>query len=160
MREEMRKVFVSEEDNRSFETQEECQKHIDGLNAIKDRLRNMKFYRVTHSPDLTEGRGYYGLTYIAIETKYDHENWFMDYCYTHFGKAIQMVQGCSPIAGWVFDYAIDVEEFLNWKEKVTSVGDYTYSAKAHFISNNGDYPEFPKAEIFECCHKLSEETKG
>jgi hypothetical protein len=153
MREEMRKVYVSEEDNKSFDTKEECQTHIDELNKNKERIKNMKFYAVNHTPDLTEGRGYYGLTFIAIETKYNHENWLLDYCFTHFGNAIQMIQGCSPTNGWSFR-EITFDDYTSWEHRSARVGDYSYSAKAHFISNVDNFEDFPNAEGFNCCFSI------
>lgn len=156
MKEETRTVFVAE-DGKPFDTAAECKTHEDYLTSQKQRLEKIRFFRVVHSPDLTEGRGWYGLTYIAMEatesySKDDIEIWLRDFCFTQFGHAMQLVQGCSPMPGWRY-WEVSKEEFLQWSTKKISVGDYSYKAKAVFLSNCGDYPGLPTSLTLKACHE-------
>ena len=163
IRTEMRKVYIAEDD-KSFDTIEACQKYNESLNLTNKRLSNIRCYMVSHSPDLTEGRGWYGVTYIAIECAYDHEYWLRDYCYNNFGNAVQMVQGRAPIIGW--DYkSITIEDYEYAKGKA-KVGDYDYQAKKVFLSNAGELiinnmVPFPEAKPLTACHtKIVQTPKG
>lgn len=159
MKEETRKVFVAE-DGKPFDTEAACKVHEDYLTGRKMRLDKMRFFCVTHSPDLTEGRGWYGLTYVALEVtesySKDHELWLRDFCFTQFGYAMQFVQGCAPMNGWHYS-EITQGEFDQWPMRSTSVGDYSHKAKAIFLSNCGDYPGLPPATTLKACHNKFKE---
>ena len=87
------------------------------------------YWRVVHNPDLTEGRGYYGLTLIECygNLHYCDDAFINDYCYRTFGRPIAFVQGCAPTENWKL-FKIDEEKFSQ-KGQYAQVGDYKYDAK-------------------------------
>lgn len=96
---------------------------------VSEELIKTTYWHVIHGPDLTEGRGYYGLTYIkVVKSSYPETKDFVeDFCYRTYGRKIAFVQGCSPMVNWVLSES-NREKFLK-KDSSISVGDYRYPAK-------------------------------
>jgi len=154
MKKELKEIFVAEDGN-VFSSEAACVNHEEIINKEKARLEKIKFYQVVHSPDLTEGRGNYGLTYIAIEENEiyskNHLLYLIDFCSTQYGNAVQFVQGVSATAGWRYN-EITYDEYISHKGKA-HVGDYSYNPKIIFLSDCGDYVGFEKAISKQFCHK-------
>ena len=103
--------------------------------AYEDRLlEGLKYtyYRITYSPDLTEGRGYYKSMIVAVvrmSKKRNLPNELLQYLMNEIGKPIEMVMGVSPIDNWIisepydFDNLTSLNKFLNEKV-VVGIGDY------------------------------------
>lgn len=127
MKKELREVYVAD-DGTVFGSPEDCEAYEREL-----RLREMytTYWRVIHSPDLTEGRGYYGLTliecYIPDPGCVPPELWVRDWCFQKFGRPIAFVQGIAPMPSWELR-KIGKEEF-NQPNQFIRVGDYKYPAK-------------------------------
>lgn len=137
-------LWVSE-DGREFLTKDECEKYE---KETLGRFKNIKYFRVYHSPDLTEGRGMYGLTFIAVETQwggYCAEPFAMDWCFKTFGKCVAYVQGCSPTDNWRLSECTE-EDWKNRKSRKAQVGDYKYDSKEVFLSNGTAIEGFPEPE--------------
>lgn len=122
MKKETRAVFIAD-DGKIFDDEKDCQKYEE---AIKKREKKTSYWIVTHNPDLTEGRGYYGITFLEVYgPEHGAELWVRDFCFRKFGRPIAFVQGVSAIANWSLSKA-DREKFLQGGS--TSVGDYAYKA--------------------------------
>lgn len=65
--------------------------NVEACLAHEKRMVDTKLFCVTHSPDLTEGRGYYGTTYILAEHASLEE--IEDFCYRHFGRKVVYAMG-------------------------------------------------------------------
>jgi len=78
------------------------------LSADKDYEKMAKyttFWLVEHSPDLIQGGGYGGRTFIKAfcdDYAIDTLSWMNDYCFKNFGDKIQYIQNAYPIVGWSF----------------------------------------------------------
>ena len=117
------------DDGQIFPTELECLAHE---KTIQEREEKTRYMAVTHSPDTTEGRCWYGLTYLRIyfEDSYCLDGLITDYCYRTFGRPIQFIQGVQPMTSWLLR-TVDLQA---WRQAVkgelhTSVGDYHYPAK-------------------------------
>lgn len=152
IRKEMREMFIAK-DGKAFDTCIDAEKHNDDLEIIKSRLKCIKFYKIKHDPDLTEGRGHYGLTFVALEVDdWRWEEWLCDFCFTQYGNAIQFVQGSAPVIGWSFE-EITKEKFDQAEFEKTWVGDYSYASKVLFLSHRYDLDGFPEAKSLKYCHE-------
>lgn len=95
------KQFFESFDGKLFEDEALCKLHED---KIRDVMLNTHFFCVTHSPDLTEGRGYYGTDIIAIYSKYAksaEEYVFAHYLKKNNGHLHSFVQGVQPMAAFI-----------------------------------------------------------
>ena len=120
MKEENRRVFVAD-DGAVFDTQAGCEAYE---KEIADRKKRTTYWRVTHKPDLTEGRGYYGVLYLEVYgPMYGAEAWVRDWCHRELGRPLEFVQGCSPMENWILRN-IDRDQFF--KPFGSKVGDYEY----------------------------------
>lgn len=95
-------VYIAK-DGKEFINEEECLHYEDEVLKVLDK---MKFFYSYHSPDLTEGRGFYGETYFAI---YDptglHQHRALEYLVSKYKQPIEYVQGCAAI----INYSIPTE---------------------------------------------------
>lgn len=117
-------VYVAD-DGKVFSRQDECEKYEKEIER-KEKLTT--YWRVTHKPDLTEGRGNYGLTMIEVygDLSYCENVYINDYCYRTFGRPIAFVQGCSPTENW---NVLKIDKNLFNSMTNTRVGDYKYDAQ-------------------------------
>jgi hypothetical protein len=93
-----RTVFEAE-DGSIHETEAACAKHEKQLH---DRAARTSYWCVTHSPDLTEGRGYYGCDWLEVYgPQYDQQAFVEDWCHRNRGRRIEFVMGVSPMPGWM-----------------------------------------------------------
>ncbi|WP_454751630.1 hypothetical protein [Cupriavidus necator] len=124
--EELTKTIYKAMDGKIFESKAACEKHEQ---VIAERAKRTTYWSVTHSPDLTEGRGFYGLTLVECygpET-YNVEMLMRDWCFRIFGRPVAFVQGVSPMPAWSL-HKIEAEVF--WKGGGEArVGDGRYAAK-------------------------------
>ncbi len=132
-------VYIAD-DGKRFATETECKNYEE---TVIKRKKSLKFFYIVHGPDLTEGRGMYGLTYMAIESTYVPINAIMDYCFFTFGRPVAFVQGCAETDNWTV-YPTDEAEFNKWPQKKMHVGDYKYPAKVLFISNGEKLEGLPE----------------
>jgi hypothetical protein len=95
--EERTQMVYTADDGTEFLDEVECRKYE---TTVLERLNKMKFYRVLHCPDLTEGRGFQKATYFAVDMNYSHELAVIDWCEINFKSRVSYVQGCAPTLGW------------------------------------------------------------
>lgn len=120
MRAEQREVYFAD-DGTMFDAEKACQEYEA---EIAKRAKLTTYWRVTHNPDLTEGRGHYGALYIeCYGPEYDAEVWVSDWCYRTFGRPLAFVQGCAAIESWYLR-KIDRDKFLSPSDQ--RVGDYSH----------------------------------
>lgn len=107
-----------------------------------DRYKNFSYFGVTHSPDLTEGRGYHGRTYVVLESdkSYCDESLVREYCYCTFGPHIAFVQGCSPTPNWLIDKLLSLPDVPSC---YAQVGDTKTPAKMIFLSKGKPFKNWP-----------------
>ena len=90
MRTETKEVYIAD-DGKQFATVEECQAHERRLVEQEKRIAGLMVYRVRHSFDGTEGRGYYGNTIIVTDSGLPE---VIQYCLDRWGQ---------PLTGWYGD---------------------------------------------------------
>ncbi|HHT96332.1 MAG TPA: hypothetical protein GXZ90_00330 [Clostridiales bacterium] len=109
------KEFLSEKEASEYKKQ------------IEEELTHT-FFRITHEPDLTEGRGYYKTTIIAVPENFAEHATALNYCVEQFGEPLAFVQGVSPMPNWIIkSYNFKtMEDLLNFKDSniYEGVGDY------------------------------------
>lgn len=129
MRKHVKTVYVSNDGN-NFESEKECLAYE---KQQEEKENNTSYWRVMYKPDLTEGRGYYGLAHLSVEYSgyVNHEILVKDYCFRTLGRILSFVQGVAEMEGWIIK-RITKEKFL--KDDYTSVGDYKYKAERIYLA--------------------------
>ena len=89
-------VFISE-DGKEFLDQALCEKYE---KEELGRWKDIRYFSVVHSADLTEGRGWSRITYMAAEGSYSSALYAELYCEKTFGSSIEFVQGVLPMHDW------------------------------------------------------------
>ena len=97
MRIETVKSYIST-DGITFNTREACLQH-------EERIKNVKYFRVAHAPDLTEGRGLKKRIIIAVHALSDHEVYVEHFCYAMFGNRHAFVMGHYGSNAMVYNWA-------------------------------------------------------
>jgi len=103
-----------------------------------DKELSYKYYKVKHSPDLTEGRGYYKIDKIASPNTYCSLETVMQFCVKEYGMPLSFVQGVSPIPSWIinkgdkFETSEELEKFKDCDVK-EGIGDYSKWVKKDVI---------------------------
>lgn len=98
------------------------------------------YYLITHNPDLTEGRGYYKKSILAIPNNCS-TNALFQYLIDNMGEPIVSVMGVSPIDNWIigeprkFETIEALEKFLRTKETM-GIGDFREDKKPRLIYLN------------------------
>ena len=100
-------------------------------NQINEELK-YTYFTITHSPDLTEGRGYYKTSTIAVPKNYAEKATALKYCFETFKTPLEFVQGCSPMANWILSEGKNfktLKELCEFKNSTVSegIGDYRKS---------------------------------
>lgn len=124
MKTETKEVFITD-DGREFTNRAEAEKHEKAEAAAS---AHRTYWHIAHNPDLTEGRGMYGSTYVKCEgvAPYNAEMLMQDYCFRTFGSPAAFVQGCALTPNWKLRQ-IDRDAFLQPRD--ARVGDYSHKAK-------------------------------
>lgn len=126
-------------DGKEFLSQNECEIYEKNVIEVKSKI---KYYHSICSPDLTEGRGYYGAIYFAVyDTTYCPFERALKYMIDKYGSPIAYVMGCSPMRNWSVPKECTEQEFIG--KAGTRVGDYNYKAEQIFISQK-EVDGFPK----------------
>jgi hypothetical protein len=125
MKTKTQKIYIAE-DGKEFIDKVECEKHD---SKLKEEEKTVTFWQIVNQPDLTEGRGHYGLIYVKVKVgEYDSPLIFLqDYCVRTFGRPIAFVQGCSPMTNWIITQS---DKFKYYAGGKISVGDYSYPSKS------------------------------
>lgn len=110
------KVYVVED--KEFLCEEDA---IEYKKQIEKELAHT-FFEITHSPDLTEGKGYNKSTIIAVNQNYAEYQTALNYCVEQFGMPLAFVQGVSPMPNWI----IKSHKFDNMKDLLNFKGDNEY----------------------------------
>jgi hypothetical protein len=78
-------------DGHEFSSEEAAERHE---RSLLRNFVNTKFYRVSASPDLTEGRvGPQPVGLLAVNAKSHHEMFARHWCYEKYGNAVAFVMG-------------------------------------------------------------------
>jgi hypothetical protein len=109
---------------------------------LKERLL-YTYYRITHSPDLTEGRGYYSTMVVAVKAGWV-KNALTHYLCNKLGQPVVKVMGYSPMDNWLtsagekFTDMEELEKFLN-HQILNGIGDYRKkeTPKVVYINDEG-----------------------
>ena len=116
-----RTVFEAE-DGKIFEDAAACETYEA---EVKAREKRTTYWRVTHKPDLTEGRGHYGCTFLEVYgPEWSQQDLVEDFCYRTYGRPVAFVQGVSPMRNWSV-FKMTREKFLQ-EEPTSRVGDFTH----------------------------------
>ena len=90
----IKKVVYESIDGLAFPDKEACEKHEARMG---ERQEKTSYWRVHHSPDLTEGRGWNALTLVeCYGDKYYAKELMMDWCFREFGRPVAYVMGVAP----------------------------------------------------------------
>lgn len=111
MRVETKKVYYAD-DGTVFDDETACTKYEESVRA---RAAATTYWTVRHTPDTTEGRGYFGLTYIEAYIPVNYPStqvWIEDWCIKTFGRKLDFVQGVAPMEAWIL-HPINREKFLH-----------------------------------------------
>lgn len=84
MKTETREVFVAD-DGKVFDKAEDCMRHEMTVKEHAKQIEAMGVYVVDHSFDLTEGRGFFGLTILVTDATY---NEILQYCIDRYGHPL------------------------------------------------------------------------
>jgi hypothetical protein len=119
------KVYIAD-DGKTFTDEVDC---ILYEKKLEEERANTTYWQVVHTPDLTEGRGYYGLTFLKVKkVKYiSMRKLVEDFCYRTLGRPMAFVMGCSLMENWILTESTETD--FNKKDGHISVGDYSYAAK-------------------------------
>lgn len=118
------KVYIAE-DGKEFTSKEQCLIHEE---KIKIEEKYTTYWKIIHKPDLTEGRGHYGLIFVKVKQCECINTRIMieDYCHRTFGRPVAFVQGRSAIENWRI-LESNKDAYIAGGE--IKVGDYTYKGK-------------------------------
>jgi hypothetical protein len=121
MKVENKPVYIAE-DGKEFTDEAACK-------AYETELAKTTYWRVVHSPDLTEGRGHYGLSLFKFMYGgyMNPEEHMMDFCYKRFGNKVEFVQGASEIRSWMLERVQSAD--FERKDQSASVGCSRTAAK-------------------------------
>ena len=86
-------------------------------------IRETKLYKLFHNPDLTEGRGYYGLTYVTVKGR-PPTCMLEDWVYENVGARTDFIMGVQPTDAW---YLVQVSDPLEHTKSSEGVRGGTYS---------------------------------
>lgn len=97
MKIESKPVYIAD-DGKEFFSEAECKQY-------EAEQAKTTYWRITHGPDLTEGRGHYGLTFVTFPYQgyVGAEDYMLDFCFKRFGPKVEFVQGASEIRNWSFE---------------------------------------------------------
>ena len=118
------KVYIAE-DGKEFTTEFACKAYEAQLKADE---KDNTYWKIIYQPDLTEGRGHYGLFFVRVK-KCEHIRarvMLEDYCYRILGRPVAFVQGCAAIENWRIFESNREAYVAGGKIKV---GDYSYDGE-------------------------------
>ena len=124
MKTETRTIYIAN-DGTVFPDKAPCEAHE---KQIAETEKMTSYWHIFHSPDLTEGRGYFGSLYVKLICHDSHlaENFLMDYCFRSWESPIAYVMGASPTMNWGFSKCTR-DQYA--EARGTSVGDTKVAAK-------------------------------
>lgn len=91
-----KEVFVTT-DGEEFTSEENALSHEREYLADEKRKKSLRVYRVNHSFDSTEGRGYFGAEYIITD---DSLGSVIQHCMSKYGEVFQGWYGGSYYEAW------------------------------------------------------------
>lgn len=121
-------VYIAE-DGREFLDQALCEKYE---KEELGRWKDIRYFSVVHCADLTEGRGWSRITYMAIEGSYSSELYAELYCEKTFGSSVEFVQGVAAVHSWKIQEITSAE--FNAKHP-GKIGDYNREVAVVFLSS-------------------------
>lgn len=91
-----KELYVSD-DGKEFLTVEACVAHEKYVNYLNNKVFTV--YPVNHSFDATEGRGYYGLTYILLDDEFSIMD-VIEFCIKTYGEISRSWYGARTYKAW------------------------------------------------------------
>jgi hypothetical protein len=133
MKELTRTVFEAE-DGSIHATRADCEAREA---VLRERAQRTTYWRVTHNPDLTEGRGHYGCDFLEVfgPQRWNAQDLVTDFCFQRFGRKTAFVQGVSPITSWSIS-KLEEEDFHRL-DPSGRVGDFTHPGKKLYLELQG-----------------------
>lgn len=122
-------VFIAE-DGKEFLKAEDCQNYEKN---VLERKKNISYFRISHSADFTEGRGFQSFSLVAVEAQYSRELVAEMFCQIVFGNRVQWMYH-SPAEAWNLTKITEKDYFENKPHKY---------GKKLFLSHS-EMESFPK----------------
>lgn len=122
MKTKTKEIYIAD-DGKEFTSEIECANYE---LVLKEEEKTTSYWQIVNKPDLTEGRGHYGLIFakVRVGQHYDSPKLMLeDYCYRNFGRPVSFIQGHSPIENWMIS-KIDKKKWVDGGS--ISVGSYSY----------------------------------
>lgn len=124
-------VFIAE-DGKQFLNEKDCQLYED---TVIKRKKNIKYFRLHHSADFTEGRGFQAYPLAAVEAEYNNNKVLAEmFCQIAWGNRVQWCYS-SPAPAW------DISDI---SENDYLTGEVHRFGKKIFVSHS-DMEGLPKA---------------
>ena len=98
-------VFIAD-DGKSFTSEKECLDHEAHLRKREGAFKGLRVYRVSHSFDETEGRGYFGKTMIVTDACIASVT---QYCLDRWGAPLQQWYGDGFFGAWLIQHLSDTD---------------------------------------------------
>jgi hypothetical protein len=138
---EIQTVSYASDDGKVFLTKEEC---VQYEKELENRKRNTYYFSLSHSPDLTEGRGYSGLAFFSVylpdisHFSFDAQfarDLFLGYVLNTLKLSmVEFVMGVSPVRGF-YIAEVDENKYKDSSKFYAQVGDVkTKSRKKELIA--------------------------
>lgn len=98
MKETTRTVYEAE-DGKTFTDRKECERYEAG---VMKRQRVTTYWLINHTPDLTEGRGFYRKALVECygPEPYHAPLYMEDWCQRTYGRRLDFIMGVQPTEGW------------------------------------------------------------
>lgn len=107
---ELKKIFIAE-DGKKFYDKEECI-------SYEKEIKNTRYFRIIHSPDLTEGKGYYRMFFVKCNFGNESSMFVEQYCHDRFGRNYDFVMGVINLNAVMKKYIIDCIELKDLKKLI------------------------------------------
>ena len=129
-------------DGKIFTSEDECEEHE---KQRKEFLDNLKFFKVSHSPDLNETGLFTGELLVAVYSEYGlHKEIVNNYCIKKFGYLGESVQG------WRFQtyFSVYPTDFETYSKGIIEHWDHESHPKKIILSPT-ELDEFKGIERFD-----------
>ncbi len=137
-----KEVTIFKVGDKEFLTEKEA---VDYEKNVISRLEDISYFIVRHSPDLTEGRGLYRSTYVAVESKYSAQEYLKLFCERIFGSQVAWVMGTTITKNYEI-LTCTKEKYESYKSANTGIGSRNYKVNQIFLSSpfGGGVDGFPE----------------
>lgn len=147
------KIYIVE--GKEFLDEMEAKKYKDKIN---EHLK-YKYYNVSHSPDLIEGRGFDKKVILAIPHLGGYTNYAaaLQYCMKNFGNPLEFVMGVEATPNWVITEIGKFNNLAEMKAKLDievmmGIGSYAKRLKRKiiYLNEKGKEVKIHNSNHLEC----------